>query len=278
MADEIKRKVGKLSLDERDYIEENVDKMSIVEIARALNRTERPIVRYIEDHNLISVGHTKDMADDIRLKDRLHNREYWLMVRDQELVNEQEIAFFEDWWIKLFKQFGDDVVASEEGQIKELIISHIHQHRILVDEKMFQMQLEEAQNRFKLEMAKPDDIRDDNQMAMLQADLRDARGGLHELRKLYKDLSAQSKELLKALRATREQRIKHIKDAETSFAGWLYDLEDERRRLAWSNEAEIMRLAKDKARKELGEYHTYIDGTIDKPILTPESVLEDEND
>ena len=41
------------------------------------------------------------------------------------------------------------------------------------------------------------------------------------------------------------------------------------------NEMEIMRLATEKARKELSEYHTYQDGYVDRPLLNCDTVQED---
>ena len=35
------------------------------------------------------------------------------------------------------------------------------------------------------------------------------------------------------------------------------------------------RIAKNKARDELSEWHEYIDGTIDQPLLTPETVRDE---
>jgi 5-hydroxyisourate hydrolase-like protein (transthyretin family) len=50
-------------------------------------------------------------------------------------------------------------------------------------------------------------------------------------------------------------------------------LEDEVVRAKEGDEIELMRLAKDKVAKDLGKYHTYVDGTIDRPLLNSETVM-----
>jgi phosphoserine phosphatase len=43
------------------------------------------------------------------------------------------------------------------------------------------------------------------------------------------------------------------------------------------DEAELMKLAKDKSKKKLSEVHIYSDGEGDLPLLTPETVLTQED-
>jgi hypothetical protein len=49
-------------------------------------------------------------------------------------------------------------------------------------------------------------------------------------------------------------------------------LEDEDIREKEGKEMEILRMATEKAKLGLYNYHSYADGGIDKPFLTPESV------
>ena len=41
---------------------------------------------------------------------------------------------------------------------------------------------------------------------------------------------------------------------------------------------EIMSISADKAIDDLSEYHTYEDGGVDRPFMTPEIVLDKEDD
>jgi hypothetical protein len=51
-------------------------------------------------------------------------------------------------------------------------------------------------------------------------------------------------------------------------------LEDEQAREREGHEMEVLGFAADKAREALSEYHSYEDGKLDMPILTPDTVLD----
>ena len=55
-------------------------------------------------------------------------------------------------------------------------------------------------------------------------------------------------------------------------------LEDETTREREGLDMEIMRISADKAGEELSEYHAYGDGKVDRPFMTPEIVLEKEDE
>ena len=74
-----------------------------------------------------------------------------------------------------------------------------------------------------------------------------------------------------------DQRIKRIEDSKTTFSGLLRALDEEDLRRRMGDEAELMKLAKDKSKKKLSEVHIYSDGEGDLPLLTPETVLTQED-
>ena len=76
----------------------------------------------------------------------------------------------------------------------------------------------------------------------------------------------------KDLKATRDQRIKRIEDSKSSWAGFLRALEDEEERERVGDDAELMKIAKDKSREKLGTFHTFIDGSIDRPLLNADTI------
>ena len=81
--------------------------------------------------------------------------------------------------------------------------------------------------------------------------------------------------MLKDLKATREQRIKRLEDSKQTFIGWVTDLMvSPEKRHELGIEMEKMRLAMDKERETLSEWHQYEDKVIDQPFLTPDSVKE----
>ena len=55
-------------------------------------------------------------------------------------------------------------------------------------------------------------------------------------------------------------------------------LEDEIVREREGFDMEVMSTSADKSLKELSEYHKYNDGMVDMPMLTPETILEKEEE
>jgi hypothetical protein len=84
--------------------------------------------------------------------------------------------------------------------------------------------------------------------------------------------------MLKDLKGTREQRIKAIEDSKQTFASLVKQIAtdgDFRTRIGL--DMEKMRLAAEKEKERLSEYHEYEDGTVDQPFLTPETLLRNED-
>ena len=50
-------------------------------------------------------------------------------------------------------------------------------------------------------------------------------------------------------------------------------LEDEEIREKEGKEMEILKIATEKAKNQLSQYHTYQDNIVDRPFLTPETVI-----
>ena len=80
--------------------------------------------------------------------------------------------------------------------------------------------------------------------------------------------------MLKDLKGTREQRIKAIEDSKQTFASLVKQIAtDKSFRTKIGVDMEKMRLAMEKEKERLSEYHEYLDGTVDQPLLTPETLL-----
>jgi hypothetical protein len=84
--------------------------------------------------------------------------------------------------------------------------------------------------------------------------------------------------MLKDLKGTREQRIKAIEDSKQTFASLVKQIAtDSEFRSRIGLDMEKMRLAAEKEKERLSEYHEYEDGTVDQPFLTPETLLRNED-
>jgi hypothetical protein len=99
------------------------------------------------------------------------------------------------------------------------------------------------------------------------------RSAKEALSRDYKELQTKKSAMFKDLKATREQRVQKLESNKTTFAGLMSkllqdpDFFEEQGRIM-----EMMRLAAHGAKEELGSYHTYADGKVDRIILSHETV------
>ena len=81
--------------------------------------------------------------------------------------------------------------------------------------------------------------------------------------------------MLKEIKGTREQRIKRLEDSRQSFTGWVAHLmQNPDITKGYCLEMEKMRLAMNKEKERLSQYHKYDDGIVDQPFLTPDTAKE----
>ena len=102
------------------------------------------------------------------------------------------------------------------------------------------------------------------------------RAAQETLSRDYKDLQARKSTMLKDLKGTREQRIKAIEDSKLTFASLVKKIaSDPSFRKQIGIDMEKMRISMEKEKERLAGYHTYLDGSVDQPFLTPETVQEE---
>ena len=267
----IPKKRGQLSLDEEKYIRDNIQTLTVETIAENLNRNVAPIKRYISETKNLAPS-----AEDDLLKQKLYSKTFWFEIKKQFDEESGELEYFENVWINLMKQFREDVLPAEELQIKQFITIDILINRSMKERKRHIAETEKLQRLVDAEYDKPDDQRDVPRLANLETQLSFARNSIANYTNEYTKLLGEQQKISKDLKATREQRIKRIEDGKSSWVGLIRMLEDEEVRDKEGREMEIIKLATDKAKQSLMEYHQYQDGKLDSPILTPESVLKHE--
>lgn len=267
------KKRGQLSLDEEKYIRDNIENLSVEQIADALNRNQDPINRYIEEQQLYSL---QDKSENEVLRRKLHCKTFWSEIIRQFDEDSGELEYFENTWIGLIKQFREDVLPAEELQIKQFITIDILINRSMKERKRHIAETEKLQRLVDKEYEKSEDQRDIPRLANLETQLSFARNSIASYTNEYTKLLNEQQKISKDLKATREQRIKRIEDGKSSWVGLIRMLEDEEVREKEGREMEIISMATDKYKKELYGYHNYADNKVDKPFLTSESVLSDD--
>jgi hypothetical protein len=268
------KKRGQLSLQEEEYIRENVNTLTVDEIAQNLNRSSAPIDRYISEQHLL-LGRD-DLNNIDFLKQKLHSKPFWTEIKKQFDSTSGELEFFELTWVSLIKQFREDVLPAEELQIKQFITIEILINRSMKERKRHISDTEKLQKLVDEEYAKPEDTRDIPRLVNMETQLNFARNSIANYTNEYTKLLNEQQKISKDLKATREQRIKRIEDGKSSWVGLIRMLEDEAVREREGREMEIIKLATEKARDLLEDYHQYEDRKVDRPLLTPESAIRDE--
>lgn len=266
----IPKKRGQLSLDEEKYIQDNINLLSIENIAANLNRTVAPIQKYVEQKQLLNDPlNTNDLAF---LKLKLHSKPFWQEITKQFDNSSGELEYFENTWVGLIKQFREDVLPAEELQIKQFITIDILINRSMKERKRHIADTEKLQQEVDKIYAQPENDRDIPKLANLETQLSFARNSIANYTNEYTKLLNEQQKISKDLKATREQRIKRIEDGKSSWTGLIRMLEDENIREKQGREMEILKMATIKQKQKLEEYHSYTNNIIDRPFLTPESV------
>ena len=264
------KKRGQLSLDEQQFIRENMGVLTIDQIAENINRSIKPVERYIVE-NKLSFDREENITDEnLRLK--LHAKTFWQEIIRQFDEETGELEYFENTWIGLVKQFREDVLPAEELQIKQFITIDILINRSMKERKRHIAETERLQHKVDDEYNKPEDQRDIPKLTSLETQLSYARNSIASYTNEYTKLLNEQQKISKDLKATREQRIKRIEDGKSSWVGLIRMLEDELIREKEGREMEIIALATEKAKSNLYQYHQYQDGKVDQPILRPESL------
>tara|TARA_B100001778_G_scaffold334886_1_gene348600 strand:- start:7312 stop:8148 length:837 start_codon:yes stop_codon:yes gene_type:complete len=271
------KKRGQLSLEEEQYIREHVAILPVQQIADNLNRTIKPVERYISESK-IGLKSKDEQENDTTLRQKLHAKTFWIEITKQFDKSTGELQYFEDTWIGLVKQFREDVLPAEELQIKQFITIDILINRSMKERKRHISDTEKLQDEVDKEYKLPEDVRDVPKLVNLETQLSFARNSIANYTNEYTKLLNEQQKISKDLKATREQRIKRIEDGKSSWIGLIRMLEDEEIREKEGREMEIMAMAVDKNKKLISEYHDYADDTVDSPLLTPETVLEKDKD
>ena len=270
-------KRGKFALTEEQYIRDSVYEKTPQEIANVLNRDYKTIEKYMKRNDMVPFTREETEREKAGLKNKLFKKSYYLQVKAQ--ITGEELEYFVASWINFMQQFNEDILYSEEMEMKEWIILEILKNRSMKDRMKH---IEEAEKLEKLRDALLDDDRKtgDDKHADVIHGLTDQILSIRNSETAYTaehvKFLEKSSNIAKNLKAIRSERIKRIEDGKSTFSGYIKMLENEKERRQVGAEMEIMRHAKDVAKAELGKLHTYVDDTVDRPFLTPEIVLEND--
>ena len=268
--------------------QEDMDHMSVLakegltiqEIGFEVRRSQKTVKTFLLENKShldlsdVLVQSPEERKERARLRVKLRNREYFDELKNQ--LSKEELKYFTSTWINLLWQLKDNVRYSEEMQLKQLIMVDIMINRCMSERKLHVEDISKVQDLLDVEYAKDPSQQNSALLASLETQKSFARNSLTTYTAEYTKLLDKQKDINKDLKTTRDQRIKKIEDSKTSFTTFLKALDDEEVQDRHGREVQMVHMAKEKTKQEMSEYHTYIDGSIDQPLLTPETVKGDE--
>lgn len=280
MTSKIKKNIinkrGARTREEIDVLAECVEKnMPVADIAKLMKRRELVIKKWIKELHFGTIVNKEQATDIARLLDLLHKKYYWIELKSQ--FSDDELKYFESSWIALMLQFKEDILPAEEIQIKQLVTIEILINRSMKERRKHMEEIDKLQKEIDQEYKLDEDLRDAAKLANLEQQVSYARNSIVQYTTEYTKLLAEQKSINQSLKATRDQRIKRIEDSKTTFAGLLKALDAEDLRKRMGDEAELMKLAKNKSKSKLMELHIFADNQGDFPLLTPETIEQEGN-
>lgn len=259
-----KKKAGPWSKKDKEFIAENAATMSVEEIAETLGRNEDAVKKYIAG---LTQNKNISKAKALHAEHNIKNSPIWKDLKKQ--FSESELEMFVYHWRRIIAQFNNDVFPTEEFQIIDAVKLELLMSRILSRQQELRESidgLEKAITAAELE----DDYEKANEYKRQHGILLSAREATE---KDYRDNLAKKHGILKELRATRDQRVKAIESSRETMIGWMKRvIEDGDLREKLGYDMEKMRMAKEKERERLSQYHKYEDEVEDIPFLNPETV------
>jgi chromosome segregation ATPase len=125
------------------------------------------------------------------------------------------------------------------------------------------------------ERSKDKDQQDMDYIINLERQVASLRASQESLNRDYRELQTKKAAILREMKGTREQRIKRLEDSKQSFTSWVANLlQSPDLMKKYGIEMEKMRVAMKKEEERLSSFHKYEDGTIDQPLLSPDTVKD----
>lgn len=259
------KKTGRFTHQEQEFIAVYSKQWTVEQIAQKLDRDPISIRKYIK--NKLKIGLFKPEDIEKQAECELKNRPTWKDLERQ--LSPEELEMFAYHWKRIASQFKDDITPTEEWQVIDAIKLEIMMNRIMIQQKNASdgMQTVEKAIQDEKDKAAPDPSVIAALQNQLMAIMTTIDNSLGELRELL----AKKNSILKEMKATRADRKKHIEDSSKNYAIWLSEITSNRElRIQLGTRMEKMRLAMEKERERLSQYHTYIDGNVDTPLFNHE--------
>jgi hypothetical protein len=263
-------KGGRVSRSEKLRMKDDVEhrNMTVLDIATSYNRHPDTVEAILRGLNVNASTGDEESKQTSALAEKLQSRDYWYQL--EFMFDKGELEQFISLWCELMMQFNDDVLFAEELQIKQYVTLEILNNRLMIDRRNYLHKLNEYTEALDEEYMKPDEERDNKRVNYLEGRIKQLQSTISSYEKDYKEGIKQADNVLKNLKATRDQRLKQVDHSKSSWPALVRALQNEKMRNEMSREAELMRIAKERQVKKLQQHHTFNNDEIDRPFLLGE--------
>lgn len=268
------KKVGRLSTDEMEYIDQNKTHMPPDEIATFLNRNVEAVDKYLKKypHGYKTKSKKKKAykrRSQVELKPSLP-----LLEQVRSELTRSELSKFQKMWREVIQQFKFDVTFSEQKQIKDWIVFQIRADKEAIKQKDLADRIEKVLELIENEEAAPDP--DKKILSKLEDKHMLLVAEIGESERLYQRYHEIQTEIGKDLLMKRDQRVKTATDGKKNFIDMIKFLDDEEVRNKEGRDMVLLNMAAEQALRRLGEKHVYGDGSEDRPVYCTETLGEDD--
>lgn len=269
-------KKGALSDEEKRAIEQHIKFDSFSAVAKKLNRNEATVRKWCQRNGITKDRTSENKNLEEKKKRSPHFEELSNILTDREMDLAVKI------YTELMRQFGSDILPSEEIQVIDFCVISASLNRALAKEKEIQKILDQQiALRELLEKEKPSFDEDDGNLAddwmdkIDQIDLRISTltDDLKETKKNQLSFFDKKEKATNALGASRNNRAKDIAKSNENWSDFVVYLKtnvDFRTRLGL--EIERARLSIKEEFIRLSQLHEYADGIVDYPVLNSDVV------
>ncbi len=265
-----------------DFIERMRDRFTPEQIALQMGVNTSRVIKYLEQSDASGVPHPAKR--ELRLADELEMRPEWAGFKEQ--FSKKELDHFKYRYVQLMGQFRDDILPTEEIQVYQVITLDILIQRTLREQKTAVEAMERLSVSIEGGHKALEGVTDraarkekEQEIGALEGQYRGLSDTIRILASRHESYLMRQSAILKDIKGTRDQRVKIFENSKQSFLGYLRAIGEEDFREKEGRIAGLMKAAAEKKAGELARPHTYADGSIDRPLLTPESVLlEDEEE
>jgi hypothetical protein len=269
------RKKGRPSKDEIADILEHKDRLTLEELAERTGRTERWLGKFLKANGGKEPRRRTDSERSLFMRD-LKASQAWKRLKEE--LTTDELAYFEESYINLVEQFRGDIFPTEQTQILDAIKFEILKSRNLVerrkakeDIKRLERQRETFLRQFGGDVTKMAS-EDRDWVLKIEQDITAARAAEQSRTTEFVKLQERHDSLMKQMKATRDQRIKEVESSRENFLGVVKDLQKRDVQEYESRQLGLAKLAAEKEYKRLGSLHQFEDKSLDRPILSCDTV------